>query len=157
MGGLDDCGDNVPKAVSLIQSKIAEEKTLLSDHRTAQPWLQYMDTVQILCQFIKAELIGEWFLHLKSVWEMLLYFAASGHNWYTRCAYLYLQEMLCLEADHPGVYRNICDGHHVTCRSEIYWTGLSTDLIIEQILMRSVKIRGDLTRGRGFSDSHRAQ
>ena len=39
----DDCGDKVLKAVSRIQSKIAEEKTLLCDHRTAQLWLQYMD------------------------------------------------------------------------------------------------------------------
>ena len=86
----DDCGDKVPKAVSRIQSKIIEENTLLCDYRTAQLWLQYMDMVQILCQFIKAERTGDWFLHLKSVWAMLLYFAASGHNWYIKCTYIYL-------------------------------------------------------------------
>ena len=88
---------------------------------------------------------------------MLPYFAATGHNSYTKCAYLYLQEMLCLEADYPDVYKSFCEGHHVIRRSDRYWAGLSTDLIIEQVLMRSVKSRDGLTHGRGFSESQRAQ
>ena len=34
--------------------------------------------------------------------------------------------------------------------------GLSTDLLIEQVLMRSVKTTGGLTRGRGMSESQRS-
>ena len=33
--------------------------------------------------------------------------------------------------------------------------GLRTDLVIEQVMMRSIKSRGGLTRGRGFTDSVR--
>ena len=39
---------------------------------------------------------------------------------------------------------------HTTDR---FWSGLSTDLTIEQILMRSVKSCGGLTRGRGMGES----
>ena len=40
-------------------------------------------------------------------------------------------------------------------RSERYWAGLSTDLIIEQVLMRSVKTSGGLTRGKGMTEIQR--
>ena len=47
------------------------------------------------------------------------------------------------------------NGHHVLRRSERYWGGQSTDLIIEQVLMRSIKSQGGLTRGRGFGVEQR--
>ena len=37
------------------------------------------------------------------------------------------------------------------CRSDRYWAGFSTDLVIEQVLMRSIKTTGGLTRGRGIN------
>ncbi len=46
-------------------------------------------------------------------------------------------------------------GHHVVRRSDRYWAGLSTDLVIEQALMRSIKTQGGLTRGRGMSELQR--
>ena len=39
------------------------------------------------------------------------------------------------------------EGYHVVRRSDAYWAGLSTDLVIEQELMRSVKTTGGLTHG----------
>ncbi len=36
------------------------------------------------------------------------------------------------------------------------WSGLFNDLIIEQVLMRSVKTIGGLTRGRGMTDAQRS-
>ena len=47
--------------------------------------------------------------------------------------------MLYLEPDHSDVYRNVGEGHHVIRHSERYWACLSTYLIIEQVLMHSVK------------------
>jgi len=44
---------------------------------------------------------------------------------------------------------------HSVRRSDRYWTGLSTDLIIEQVMMRAVKTNGGLTRGRGINESVR--
>ena len=36
-------------------------------------------------------------------------------------------------------------------RSDTYWAGLSTDLLIEQTMMKSVKSQSGLTHGRGFT------
>ena len=44
------------------------------------------------------------------------------------------------------------DGLHVIRRSDRYWAGLSSDLVIEQVLMRSIKTIGGLTRGRGMTE-----
>ena len=78
---------------------------------------------------------------------MLPYLAASGHN-YTKSALLCLQRMSHLQEDHPEVYQHFQDGLHVIRRSDRYWAGLSSNLVIEQVLMRSMKTSGALTRGR---------
>ena len=50
----------------------ARTKSLRSS-RTATLWLQYMEMVDILREFIRAERIGNWALHLEAVSEMLPY------------------------------------------------------------------------------------
>jgi len=102
--------------------------------------------VDILRTFIRAERTGNWKLHLQAVHDMLPYFAA---------AYLYMQLMYDLQKEHPEVYTSFQDGLHVVRRSDRYWAGLSTDLAIKQVLMRSVKTCSGLTRGRGMSESQR--
>ena len=62
-----------------------------------------------------------------------------------------------LKEEHPIIYDFFNDGYHVVRRSDRFWAGLSTDLVIEQVLMRSVKATGGMTRGRGLSESQRAQ
>jgi hypothetical protein len=47
-------------------------------------------------------------------------------------------------------------GYHVIRRTDTFWAGISSDLAIEQALMRSIKTTGGLTRGRGMSESQRA-
>ena len=51
--------------------------------------------------------------------------------------------------------RDSNSGKHVFRRSDRYWAGLSSDLVIEQVLMRSVKTKGILTRGRGLTETQR--
>ena len=41
-------------------------------------------------------------------------------------------------------------------RSDRMWAGLSSDLLIEQVLMRSLKTSGGLTRGKGFEEYQRS-
>ena len=112
-----------------------------------------MEMVDTLKLFIKAERTGNWMLHLKALHEMLPYFAAAGHTLYTKSAYIYYQQMQDLQNTHPQVNRSFLNGLHVVQRSDRFWAGLSTDLIIEQVLMRSVKTTGGLTRGRGMSET----
>ena len=60
-----------------------------------------------------------------------------------------------LRDDHPAVYRDFVSGLHVVRRSDSLCAGLSTDLVIEQVLMLSLKTSGGLTRGRGFTEQQR--
>ena len=83
---------------------------------------------------------------------MLPYFAAAGHNLYAKSAYIYLQKMQQLPQSHPDIHASFLNGYHVIRRSDRYWAGLSTDLVIEQVLMRSIKTVGGLTRGRGMTE-----
>ncbi len=114
-----------------------------------------METLKL---FIRAERTGNWSLHLVVVGEMLNLFAATGHINYAKSSRLYLQLMRELPTDHPWLYECfIKQGFHAVRRSSRYWAGLWTDLIIEQVLMRSIKSRGGLTRGRGITESVRLQ
>ena len=70
-----------------IMDKVSVEKETLKEFRTAKLWLQYVEMIGILRMFIKAERIGDWNLHLQAVHKMLPYFAAAGHNLYTKSAY----------------------------------------------------------------------
>ena len=60
-----------------------------------------------------------------------------------------------LRDDNPAVCRDFVLGLHVARRSNCLWAGLSTDLVIEQVLMRSLATSGSLTRGRGFTEQQR--
>ena len=57
--------------------------------------------------------------------------------------------MLQLQAQHPDVNAFFSTGYHVIRRSDRYWAGLSSDLVIEQVLMKAT---GGLTRGRGMTE-----
>ena len=116
---------------------------------------QNFEMVDILRSFIRAERTANWELHLEALTRILPYLAASGHNLYVKCARLYLQSMSDLRTDRPDVYRAFTSGLHVARRSDRFWAGLSIDLVIEQVLMRSLKTGGGLTRGRGLTEQQR--
>ena len=83
------------------------------------------------------------------------YLAASGHSLYAKSASIYISSMSNLPNDHPVVHQYFVEGLHVARRSDRGWAGLSTDLMIEQVLMRSMKTSGGLTRGRGMTEQQR--
>ena len=123
--------------------------------RTSALWVQYMHMIDILRKFIRAERTENWELHLQAIQDMLPDMAASGHNSYTKSAVLYLQQMSNLKTQHPDVQQHFNKGLHVIQRSNRLWAGLSSDLIIEQVLMRSLKTSGGLTQGRGMMEHQR--
>ena len=146
----DVCQDS---SLDRLHQKLEDAKATMQECRTSSLWLQYMDMIGILRQFIKAERTGNWKLHLNAVQNMLPYLAAAGHSLYTKSSYIYLQQMLELEEQQPHVHAAFVSGHHVIRRSDRYWAGLSSDLVIEQTLMRTMKTTGGLTRGRGMDES----
>ncbi len=89
-------------------------------------------------------------LHLQRA--MLPYIAASGHNFYVKSARIYLQELDQLKSKNPDVFEFFQAGYGVIRRTDKYCSGISSDLAIEQVLMRSLKATGGLTRGRGKMD-----
>jgi hypothetical protein len=143
-------------ALHIVAAELKEEKQRLAQNRTALLWFQYMEMISILQQFIRAERVGDWNGHLDAVRKMLPFFAASGHNLYLKSAHIYLQNMLKLKQDHPDVHQQFIMGNHTLRRSDRYWAGLSTDLVIEQVLMRFLKSTGGVTRGRGMSETQMA-
>ena len=59
-----------------------------------------------------------------------------------------------LPQSNPWLYKQLTvEGHHFIHRSDKYKAGLWPDLVIEQVLMQSIKSRGGLTRGRSMSES----
>ena len=146
------------EATTRIGYALQTNKASMKSSRTATLWMQYMDMVDILRKFIRAECTGNWDLHPQVVSEMLPYLAASGHNNYTKSALIYLiylQRMSHLQDEHPEVYQHFQAGLHVVRRRDRHWAGLSSDLVIEQVLMRSMKTSGGLTRGRGMTEQQR--
>ena len=92
------CSSNV---INKILSLMKEAKEAMTT-RTSRLWLQYMDMIDILRMFLKAERTGNWELHLQAVHDMLPYFAASGHSLYAKSAYIYLQLMHDLPNSHTS-------------------------------------------------------
>ena len=135
--------DVVSRITNLLENS---SQTLKNSSRTAKLWLQYMEMVAILCMFIQAERTSNWALHLRAVSEMLPYMAVSGHNLYTKSARVYLQRMSNLQDKFPDVHQHFENGLHVIRRSDRLWAGLSSDMVIEQLLMRSMKTSRGLTR-----------
>ena len=142
---------------NLVSNMLDNLKEELRKHsRTAKLWLNYIGYVNVLKQFIRAERCCDWELHLNALEKMLNLFAATGHLNYAKCARLHHQEMRELKTKYPFVYQCFKEkGYHTVRRSDKYWAGLWTDLTIEQVLMRSTKSRGGITRGRGISESVR--
>ena len=79
---------------------------------------------------------------MKAVTALLNLFAATCHIHYAKSARVCVQEM-----------RKLVEEYHTVRRSEMQWAVLWTDIVIEQVQIRSLKSGGDLTRGRGMIES----
>lgn len=149
--------DDVLKTTALenLNMKLQLHKdNLAAKSRTAKLWMQYIYYINVIKVFIRAERTGNWNVHLTAVGCMLNLFSATGHINYAKSGRLYLQMMLELPSTYPDLYVKFADeGYHTVRRSDRFWGGLWTDLVIEQVMMRSLKSRGGLTRGRGVTES----
>jgi len=121
---------------------------------TARLWVQYFRMVSIAKEFIRAERMGDWEAHLNSIKNMLPYFHASGHFLYAKSAHLYLQDMLKLQnIMEKSVFDKFTKGFFTIRRSNKSNCGTWSDMIIEQSLMKSMKTKGGVARGRSMQES----
>ena len=103
---------NECESLQSLQALISDTRIHLCTNRTARLWMQYMNMVNLLQQFIRAKRTGNWLLHLTTIRMMLPYFAASGHNLYLKSAHIYLQNMLRLRETNPDVHEAFMTGSH---------------------------------------------
>ncbi|KAK3918563.1 Phenylalanine--tRNA ligase alpha subunit, partial [Frankliniella fusca] len=142
-----------------LQSKIDFKLQHLSaSGRQGKLWVQYYRMVLLLLLFLRAARSADWHLHMYCIREMLPYFVASGHINYARSALLFLHLMTDLERRVPPIeYQKLVEqGYFAVFRSNKEFAGLCMDLVIEQCLMRTLKVHGGMTQGRGFGDSVKA-
>ena len=113
--------------------KIAEKS------KTGKLWVGYQTMVANLRKMLDADRESKFELQLEALAEALPIFAAAGHYNYVKSGYLYLQQMLNLSSKNPEVYDAFISEGYAIRRSDRYWAGLAHDLVIEQVLMRSLK------------------
>ena len=118
--------------------------------------MNYLQMLGVARELVEVDRTGLWQMHLHAISDCLPIFSAAGHPNYLKSAYLYLQKMVTLESDNPAVFQKFVNGFHMIRRSDQYWAGLGSDLVIEQTLMRTLKSTGGLTRGSGMSEHQRA-
>ena len=152
---LSDLSDD--SLLAFIALKMGEAKSNHAEKsRTASLWFQYQDIIAVIRQLITADRIGDWELHLEAIQQALPIFAVTGHFNYTKSANLYLQSIMNLQSTNKNVHDRFKAGKFVVLRTSKYWAGLPRDLVIEQVLMRSLKSTGWLTRGADMSDVTRS-
>ena len=74
---------NIAESKELLKSEkclLKYKKLLAENSQTAKLWLQYIEYVETLELFIRAERTGNWTLHLIAVGRMMNLFAATGHS-----------------------------------------------------------------------------
>jgi hypothetical protein len=136
-----------------LQHQVRDKQSrLIAGSRTAKLWILYMRMLDIVKHLLAGDRGGSWQMYLAAMKECLPVFAAAGHTSYLKSAYHYLQSMAQLGETHPEVHQKFLEGFHVVRRSDKFWSGVSSDLVIEQSLMRSLKSKGWLTHGSRMSD-----
>ena len=120
-----------------------------SNGRTSTLWANYHKIVSIIRSYIRAERLHKWDLHLAAVEEMLEVFAAAGHGQYAKAGRLYLEMMSINAFQNKSLFEMFnVDGLHTVRYSTYEWSGVWTDMPIEQNFMKACKSSGGLTSGR---------
>ncbi|GBM00792.1 hypothetical protein AVEN_257323-1 [Araneus ventricosus] len=149
---IENCDEKTNKALLYQCNKKLKQYERRGS--TEKLWIQYFHMVSIAKEFIRAERMGDWQAHLNCVKEMIPYFHASWHFPYAKSTYLYLQDMLLLEnLIDPSVFRRFIQGFLTVRYSAKFSCGTSTDMIIEESLMKSMQTDGGISRRRSTQES----
>lgn len=111
---------------------------------TAKLWIQYFRMVCLMKEYIHAERSGNWQAHLSCVKRMIPYFHAAGHFPYAKSSHLYVQDMEDLpnKMNSDEYNKFVTSGYFTMRRTDRFWSGVWSDMVIETTLMRSFKSRG---------------
>ena len=114
-----------------------------SQNSTFTFWKMYIDLVQILLNFVRAEREDNWELHLEAFQQMLPLMVAYDHTNYTRWGTVYLADMKNLQQTAPAIYNEFTSGNFGVKRTEGAFNQLPTDQALEHI-NKLCKIAGGL-------------
>ncbi|KAJ8685596.1 hypothetical protein QAD02_021389 [Eretmocerus hayati] len=121
---------------------------------TAELWIQYFSFGILLFKIVESYKRGDWNLLMETLQHTLPLFHATAHLNYAKATHLFLQKMLSLEEImDPMEYDLYTRKQYFTVRRRnIVCSGNPPDLTIEQVFMRTMKVAGGLTHGRGVSE-----
>ena len=138
--------------VDVIKVIIQEDH---NDSRTLKLWKVYLRMTHLFRLFLFAERTGDFDLHIYCMEQYIPLFHSAGHFNYAKTTRLYVQQMKNLKHNIPEDTYDLYarKGYYTIRRKDIYFAGNSSDLVIEQDLMRLFKSSGGLTRGRGITDN----
>ena len=87
-GGNAVCDEYLPECLqNLVAALGCLKQELSAKSRTAKLWIQYLQFVQNLKTFIRAECTSNWQLYLFAMLQTMNLFAAAGHSDYARCSH----------------------------------------------------------------------
>ena len=110
-------------------------------------WIQYLDMVEVLFDFIMAERMSEWEDHLDATKRMIPYFAAMSRPNYARWLPVYALDMATLAEQFPDVYHAFTVGKsHTVSRTGQDFSAVWTDMALEQTINYDSKTKGWLLR-----------
>ena len=142
--------ENIPATVQefvehvddLVQdiNKFFEEN---ASNATLMFWRQYIDLVETLLLFVRADREADWTLHLSTFKSMLPFMITYDHTNYARWGVIYLLDMLQLEQTAPSVYQEFLAGNFVVKESTGYFNQIATDQALEHV-NKQCKIAGGL-------------
>lgn len=143
---LKESYDQMVNQVYAEWGKFTEFRKKLEERsHLAKFWLNYMNAVDLLLTFIRAERLRDWKLHLECVKEMAKYFHGYDRPNYSRWLSVYIADMTNLQNDAPEVHKEFLDGNFSVQHSCRAFSSVWTDMALEQSVNRDVKIAGGLT------------
>lgn len=141
-------------AAKSVNKSMREFDDAMGERHMFRFWTYYLQAVQNLLCFIRAERLGNWPLYLDSLCAMLPVMFAYDRTHYSRWLPIYLADMLNLPDTAQEVYNQFCQGAFTVNRSGKPFAGVPTDQVLEQTLNRDSKTSGGLV---GISNNEEAR
>ena len=116
--------------VSNFHHKFISQQRESSD--TFAFWIDYINMVMLLLDYIRAEREGQWKKHLSAVTAMLPYFFVTDHQNYAKWCSVYVADMNLLEQSSAEALEAFNEGHHVVSRSGKPFSAVWSDMALEQ-------------------------
>ena len=116
-----------------VQRLLAKFSKTHCDNPNFRMWSTYMNMVEILLDFIRAEKDGNCTLHLEVFAAMLPWLTIYDHTNYARCGPVYLADIKLLEMTAPEVSAEFMQGNFIVKRTKRRFNQVPADQATEWI------------------------